>query len=35
MAEKICVEMGAFLYDFRIFQAWIFDILDDNIFKTR
>ena len=35
MAEKICVEIGVFLYDFGVFQEWIFAILYKMIKKTR
>ena len=33
ITEKICVEIGAFLYYFILFQAWIFAILENNIKK--
>ena len=31
IADEICVETGALLYDFSLFQTWIFAILDNNI----
>ena len=34
ITEKICVQIGANLYDFGLFQAWIPAILDNIIKKT-